>query len=129
MTTRIDESLDMTFAALSDSTRRAILAKLALGEASVTELAEPFAMSMPAISRHLKVLERAGLISRGREAQWRPCKIEARGLRQIADWMEEYRGIWETRLDRMQSYVEALHAETKRSSQKGTARKRKKAAR
>jgi Predicted transcriptional regulators len=119
----------MTFAALSDSTRRAILAKLALGEASVTELAEPFAMSMPAISRHLKVLERAGLISRGREAQWRPCKIEARGLRQIADWMEEYRGIWETRLDRMQSYIEALHAETKRSSQKGTARKRKKAAR
>jgi DNA-binding transcriptional ArsR family regulator len=128
--TRIDESLDMTFAALSDSTRRAILAKLALGEASVTELAEPFAMSMPAISRHLKVLERAGLISRGREAQWRPCRIDAHGLRQVADWMEEYRGIWEARLDRMQSYVEALHAEAKRSSKKSAARKRtKKAAR
>jgi len=85
---------------------------------------------MPAVSRHLKVLERAGLISRGREAQWRPCRIEARGLRQVADWMEEYRGIWEMRLDRMQSYVEALHAEAKRSSKKGAAQKRtKKAAR
>src|SRR5215468_3429120 len=122
--TQIDESLDMTFGALADSTRRAILAKLALGEASVTELAEPFAMSLPAISRHLKVLERAGLISRGREAQWRPCRIEARGLRQVADWMEEYRGIWEARLDRMQSYVEALHAESQRSSRKGKARKK-----
>jgi len=128
--TRIDESLDITFAALADSTRRAILAKLALGEASVTELAEPFAMSMPAISRHLKVLERAGLISRGREAQWRPCRIEGHGLRQIADWMEEYRGIWEARLDRMQSYVEALHADAKRNSKKGAVQKRtKKAAR
>ena len=114
----LDDSLDMTFAALADSTRRAILAKLALGEASVTELAEPFAMSMPAISRHLKVLERAGLISRGREAQWRPCRIEARGLKEIADWMEDYRQFWEVRLDRMQSYVERLHAEAKRSSKK-----------
>jgi len=122
--TRIDDSLDMTFGALADSTRRAILAKLALGEASVTELAEPFAMSLPAISRHLKVLERAGFISRGREAQWRPCRIEARGLRQVADWMEEYRGIWEARLDRMQSYVEALHAEAQGSSKKGKIRKK-----
>jgi len=122
--TRIDDSLDMTFGALADSTRRAILAKLALGEASVTELAEPFAMSLPAISRHLKVLERAGFISRGREAQWRPCRIEARGLRQVADWMEEYRGIWEARLDRMHSYVEALHAEAQGSSKKGKRRKK-----
>lgn len=114
----MDQDLDRTFAALADSTRRAILAKLALGEASVTELAEPFAMSMPAISRHLKVLERAGLISRGREAQWRPCRIEARGLKEIADWMEGYRQLWEVRLDRMQSYVERLHAEAKRSSNK-----------
>jgi len=114
----LNDSLDLTFAALADSTRRAILAKLALGEASVTELAEPFAMSMPAISRHLKVLERAGLISRGREAQWRPCRIEARGLKEIADWMEDYRQLWEVRLDRMQSYVERLHAEANRSSKK-----------
>jgi DNA-binding transcriptional ArsR family regulator len=126
----LDDSLDMTFAALADSTRRAILAKLALGEASVTELAEPFAMSMPAISRHLKVLERAGLISRGREAQWRPCRIEARGLKEIADWMEDYRQFWEVRLDRMQSYVERLHAEAKRSSkQKESKRKTTKALR
>ena len=128
--TQRDEALDMTFGALADSTRRAILAKLALGEASVTELAEPFAMSLPAISRHLKVLERAGLISRGREAQWRPCRIEVRGLRQVADWMEEYRGIWEARLDRMRNYVEALHAEAQRGSKKGkTRQKTKKAAR
>ena len=128
--TRIDDSLDMTFGALADSTRRAILGKLALGEASVNELAEPFAMSLPAISRHLKVLERAGLISRGREAQWRPCRIEARGLRQVADWMEEYREIWGARLDRMQSYVEALHAESQRSSKKGkTGKKTKKTTR
>jgi DNA-binding transcriptional ArsR family regulator len=123
--TRIDDSLDRTFTALADTTRRAILAKLALGEASVTKLAEPFAMSLPAISRHLKVLERAGLISRGRDAQWRPCRIEARGLRQVADWMEEYREIWGARLDRMQSYVEALHAEAKRSSKKKDRAKKK----
>ena len=114
--TRIDDALDMTFAALADSTRRAILAKLALGEASVTELAEPFAMSLPAISRHLKVLERAGLIARGKEAQWRPCRIEAQGFRNVADWMEEYRSIWEARLDRMQNYVERLHAVAGRGS-------------
>lgn len=114
-----DQSLDVTFAALGDSTRRAILAKLVLGEASVTELAEPFAMSLPAISRHLKVLERAGLISRGKEAQWRPCRIEAQGFKNVAEWMEEYRSIWGERLDRMQSYVERLHAEAERGSKKG----------
>jgi DNA-binding transcriptional ArsR family regulator len=127
--TPTDDALDLTFAALADSTRRAILARLALGETSVTELAEPFAMSLPAISRHLKVLERAGLIARGREAQWRPCRIEAQGFRSVAEWMEEYRGIWEARLNRMQSYVEALHAESKRSSKKVTRKKAKKAAR
>ena len=110
------QSLDITFGALADSTRRAILAKLALGEASVTELAEPFAMSLPAVSRHLKVLERAGLISRGKEAQWRPCRIESRGLKEVADWMEDYRRFWEERLDRMQSYVERLHAEAVRGA-------------
>jgi DNA-binding transcriptional ArsR family regulator len=120
----MDDALDMTFAALADSTRRAILAKLALGETSVTELAEPFAMSLPAISRHLKVLERAGLIARGREAQWRPCRIEAKGFKSVADWMEEYRDLWGARLDRMQSYVEALHAEAERNSKKDRTRKR-----
>src|SRR5215468_2017465 len=99
--TQIDESLDMTFGALADSTRRAILAKLALGEASVTELAEPFAMSLPAISRHLKVLERAGLISRGREAQWRPCRLEVRSLRAVDDWLSIYRRFWDESFDRM----------------------------
>jgi DNA-binding transcriptional ArsR family regulator len=118
--TRMNDALDMTFAALADSTRRAILAKLALGEASVTELAEPFAMSLPAISRHLKVLERAGLIARGREAQWRPCRIEAQGFRDVAEWMEEYRSVWAGRLDRMQSYVERLHAEAERGADKAT---------
>ena len=84
----------------------------------MTELAEPFAMSLPAISRHLKVLERAGLISRSKEAQWRPCRIEAQGFEDVAEWMEEYRSIWGERLDRMQSYVERLHAQSERSSKK-----------
>jgi DNA-binding transcriptional ArsR family regulator len=104
------DSLDSTFAALADPTRRAILAKLALGEASVTELAEPFSMSLPAISRHLKVLEQARLISRGRDAQWRPCRLEPQGLKDIAAWMEHYKKFWSASLDRMQSYVEQLHA-------------------
>lgn len=121
-----DQSLDITFAALGDSTRRAILAKLALGEASVTELAEPFTMSLPAISRHLKVLERAGLISRGKEAQWRPCRIEPRGLKEIASWMEDYRRFWEERLDRMQSYVEKLHAEDLNAKRKKVVKNAKK---
>ncbi|HEY7403126.1 MAG TPA: metalloregulator ArsR/SmtB family transcription factor [Candidatus Angelobacter sp.] len=105
------DSLSNTFAALADPTRRAILARLATGEASVTELAEPFDMSMPAISKHLKVLERAGLISRGREAQWRPCRIQPQPLKDISDWVEEYRKIWEQRLDRLDEYLRGLKAE------------------
>ena len=102
------DSLSMTFSALADATRRAILARLVTGECSVTELAEPFKMSMPAVSKHLRVLERAGLISRGREAQWRPCRIEAGPLKEIADWTERYRHIWEARLDRLDSYLQEL---------------------
>src|SRR5712672_26790 len=94
------DHLSSTLSALADPTRRAILARLALGETSVTELARPFEMSLPAVSKHLKVLERAGLIARGREAQWRPCRIEAGPLKDVADWIEAYRTIWEQRLDR-----------------------------
>ncbi len=112
------DSLTTTFAALADPTRRAILAKLAVGDASVTELAEPFAMSLPAVSRHLKVLERARLISRGREAQWRPCRLEPQGLKDVAEWMVFYRKFWGESLDRMQEYVERLHAEAERSMKK-----------
>jgi DNA-binding transcriptional ArsR family regulator len=99
------DHLSSTFAALADPTRRAILARLALGETSVTELAEPFDMSMPAVSKHLKVLERAGLIARGREAQWRPCRLEAAPLKTIADWVEEYRRFWEESFDRLGDYL------------------------
>jgi DNA-binding transcriptional ArsR family regulator len=102
------DHLSTTFAALADPTRRAILARLASGECSVTELAEPFEMSMPAVSKHLRVLERAGLISRGREAQWRPCRLEAAPLKDVADWAERYRAIWEQRLDRLDSYLQEL---------------------
>jgi len=104
----MQDQLSTTFAALADPTRRAILARLASGEASVTELAEPFDMTMPAVSKHLKVLERAGLIARGREAQWRPCRIEAAPLKEISDWVEEYRTIWEQRLDRLDAYLREL---------------------
>jgi DNA-binding transcriptional ArsR family regulator len=100
--------LDRTFAALADPTRRAILTRLASGQASVTELAEPFAMSLPAVSKHLKVLERAGLISRGREAQWRPCRLEPAPLKDVADWVEEYRGLWEARLGRLDDYLREI---------------------
>ena len=100
--------LDRTFAALADPTRRAILTRLATGQASVTELAEPFAMSLPAVSKHLKVLERAGLISRGREAQWRPCRLEPAPLKDVADWVEEYRGLWEARLGRLDDYLREI---------------------
>src|SRR3984957_4943869 len=96
----MDDQLSNTFAALADPTRRAILARLSLGEASVTELAEPFEMSMPGISKHLKVLERAGLIARGRDAQWRPCRLEAGPLRDVAQWVEHYRQFWGEGLDR-----------------------------
>ena len=103
-------TLDTTFSALADPTRRAILARLALGETSVTELAKPFDMSLPAVSKHLKVLERAGLISRGREAQWRPCRIEPKALKDIDDWLGEYRRFFEGSLDRLEDYLKALKA-------------------
>lgn len=99
------EQLDTIFAALADPTRRAILARLVQGEATVTELAAPFTMSLPAISKHLKVLERAGLISRGREAQWRPCRIEAAPLKEVADWVGEYRALWEARFGRLDAFL------------------------
>src|SRR4051794_5438521 len=104
------DQLSTTFAALADPTRRAILARLTVGEASVTELAEPFEMSMPAISKHLKVLERAGLIQRGREAQWRPCRLEAGPLKDVADWLEHYRRFWEQSFDRLNEYLRELQS-------------------
>ena len=112
------DQLSTTFAALADPTRRAILARLALGECSVTELAEPFDMSMPAVSKHLRVLERAGLIARGREAQWRPCRIEAGPLAQVADWTERYRHLWEARLDRLDTYLQGLKKKEKQHGRK-----------
>jgi DNA-binding transcriptional ArsR family regulator len=105
--------LNATFGALADPTRRAILARLATGETTVTELAEPFEMSLPAISKHLKVLERAGLIARGREAQWRPCRLEARGLKDAADWLEHYRRFWEESFARLEVYLRELQAKEK----------------
>jgi DNA-binding transcriptional ArsR family regulator len=105
------DHLSATFHALADPTRRAILARLALGETSVSELSEPFDISGPAISRHLKVLEQAGLIGRGREAQWRPCRIELNALRGVDDWLEEYRRLWEQRLDRLEDYLRTLQSE------------------
>jgi DNA-binding transcriptional ArsR family regulator len=104
----LDRDLDITFAALADPTRRAILARLAAGEATVTELAEPFAMSQPAISKHLKVLERAGLVSRGRDAQRRPCRLEARPLKQATDWLENYRLYWEESFQRLDALLGEL---------------------
>jgi DNA-binding transcriptional ArsR family regulator len=102
------DPLSTTLSALADPTRRAILARLTLGETSVTELAEPFQMSLPAISKHLKVLERAGLIARGREAQWRPCRLEAAPMRELAAWLEAYRKFWEASLDRLDTYLTQL---------------------
>jgi DNA-binding transcriptional ArsR family regulator len=102
------DRLSETFQALADPTRRAILARLTLGESSVNELAEPFAMSLPAVSKHLKVLERAGLISRSREAQYRPCKLEAKNLKNIDEWLDEYRRFWEERFDRLDAYLQKL---------------------
>ena len=104
------DQLSTTFAALADPTRRAILARLASGECSVTELAEPFEMSMPAVSKHLRVLERAGLIARGRDAQWRPCRLEPAPLKEVSEWTERYRAIWEQRLDRLDTYLQELKA-------------------
>jgi DNA-binding transcriptional ArsR family regulator len=104
------DRLSQTLSALADPTRRAILARLSVGEASVTELAEPFEMSLPAVTKHLKVLARAGLISQGRQAQWRPCKLEAAPLKEVADWVEQYRQMWEQRLDRLEDYLRELQA-------------------
>jgi len=112
------DHLSDTFAALADPTRRAILARLALGETSVKELAEPFDMSLPAVSKHLKVLERAGLIARGREAQWRPCRIEPKALRKIDDWLEAYRRMWDERLDRLEDYLHQLQSKEKKHGRK-----------
>lgn len=113
------DRLDATFAALADPTRRAILARLAKGEASVTELAAPFAMTLPAVSKHLKVLERAGLIARSREAQWRPCRLEARPLAEVADWVEGYRRYWERHFDRLDDYLLGLQREEKGDGEGG----------
>lgn len=108
------DQLSTTFAALADPTRRAILARLASGESTVTELAAPFEMSLPAVSKHLRVLERAGLIARGRDAQWRPCRLEPAPLKHVADWVDQYRVIWEKRLDRMDNYLRELKKKEKR---------------
>jgi len=125
------DRLSSTFSALADPTRRAILARLALGETSVNELAEPFEMSLPAVSKHLKVLEGAGLITRGRNAQWRPCKLEAVPLKEAANWIDFYRKFWEASFDRLDAYLERLQsAETvadksKKPKGKGTKNGRK----
>jgi DNA-binding transcriptional ArsR family regulator len=118
------DRLDTTFAALADPTRRAILARLTSGEASVTELAEPFAMSLPAISKHLKVLERAGLVARGREAQWRPCQLDAAPLKDAADWLERYRGFWEQSLDRLAHYLREQKTTWRKHGRKRPSRKK-----
>jgi DNA-binding transcriptional ArsR family regulator len=110
--------LNITFAALADPTRRAILARLASGEASVTELAEPFEMSLPAISKHLKVLERAGLIARGREAQWRPCRLAAGPLKDASDWLDHYRRFWDESFDRLEDYLRELQKKDENNGKK-----------
>jgi DNA-binding transcriptional ArsR family regulator len=112
------DRLSTTFAALADPTRRAILARLVSGKVSVTELAEPFEMSLPAVSKHLKVLERAGLIARGREAQWRPCRLEAGPLKDAADWLEHYRRFWEQSFDRLDDYLRELQRKEKKNGSK-----------
>jgi len=112
------DQLSSTFAALADPTRRAILARLVTGECSVTELAKPFEMSLPAVSKHLQVLERAGLIARGREAQWRPCRLEAGPLKEVAEWAERYRAVWEQRFDRLDTYLHQLEAKEKKHGRK-----------
>jgi DNA-binding transcriptional ArsR family regulator len=114
------DQLTATFAALADPTRRAILARLASGECSVTALAEPFDMSLPAVSKHLRVLERAGLIARGREAQWRPCRLQPAPLKDVSDWIERYRDLWAQRFDRLENYLQ----EMKTKEQKGHGRQK-----
>jgi DNA-binding transcriptional ArsR family regulator len=110
------DRLSLTFAALADPTRRAILSRLASGEASVTELAAPFEMSLPAVSKHLKVLERAGLVTRAREAQWRPRRLDAAPLKDVSEWVERYRRLWEERLDRLDDYLRELQAQEEQST-------------
>lgn len=112
------KQLDLTFAALSDPTRRAILSRLASGEASVTDLAKPFDMTLPAISKHLKVLQRAGLISQTREAQWRPCRLEAAPLKDASDWIEHYRRYWEESFDRLDEYLHEVQSKEKKNGRK-----------
>jgi DNA-binding transcriptional ArsR family regulator len=120
----VQDQLNSTFAALADPTRRAILARLAHGETSVTELAKPFEMSMPAVSKHLKVLERAGLISRGRDAQSRPCRLDAGPLQEASSWIEEYRRFWEQSLGRLEEYLREMDtARTKSSKTNGSGKK------
>lgn len=112
------DALSSTFSALADPTRRAILARLSAGETSVTELSKPFSMSAPAITKHLKVLERAGLISRGRSAQWRPCRLEARRLKDVSDWVENYRRFWELQFDQLDDYLRELQKKERKASRK-----------
>jgi DNA-binding transcriptional ArsR family regulator len=114
----VADPLSTTFAALADPTRRAILARLAHGESSVGDLARPFKMTLPGISKHLKVLERAGLIARGREAQWRPCRLKATPLKGVADWVEHYRRFWEESFDRLDEYLRELQKKEKRDGRK-----------
>jgi DNA-binding transcriptional ArsR family regulator len=120
-TTTATDRLDRTFAALADPTRRAILTRLTEGQATVTELAEPFEMTLPAVSKHLKVLERAGLIARGRQRQWRPARLDAGPLKEVADWTERYRRFWEESYDRLDEYLDELQG---RGKEKGDGRKR-----
>jgi DNA-binding transcriptional ArsR family regulator len=108
------DPLSTTFAALADPTRRAILARLAAGESSVTEIARPFAISLPAITKHLKVLERSGLIGRGRDAQWRPCRLKAAPMKEAVDWLQHYRSHWEESFDRLEDYLSQLQAKEKK---------------
>lgn len=117
------DPLTATFAALADPTRRAILARLVHGERSVTSLAEPFAMSLPAISKHLKVLERAGLITRGRDAQWRPCRLQATPLKEAADWLSDYRQFWEESLNRLEDHLRAVQKEASHGGRRHTRRR------
>src|ERR1700721_2623737 len=119
------DQLSLTLSALADPTRRAILARLASGEASVSELARPFEMSMTAVSKHLKVLERAGLIARGREAQWRPCRLEAGPLKDVSDWLEHYRGFWEESFDRLDVYLAELKDKATQEKKKHARKHRK----
>jgi DNA-binding transcriptional ArsR family regulator len=120
------DPLSNTFGALADPTRRAILSRLASGEASVSELAEPFKMSLPAVSKHLKVLERAGLIARGREAQWRPCRLEAAPLKEVDDWVQHYRQFWEQSFDRLDGYLQELKKTEPTKETKHAGKRRKK---